>query len=91
MRCDKNSVIHVIPPNISTYIKRRVQVKETFYDGRRGKRKYLVFNWKSLKDRWNMFKFMLASFTFVYPLYESIHGFATIRDYAWFLHPKMCF
>lgn len=87
----KNSIIHVIPPNISTYAKRRVQVKETFYDGRRGNRKYLVFDWKSSRDRWNIFRFIVASYTFVYPMYESIRGFMIIREAAWFLHPVICF
>ena len=87
----KNSVIHVITPSIFTYAKRRVQVKQTFYDGRRGKRKYLVFSWRSGKDVLNLIKFTIFSLTFIFPLYESIKGYIRIRDKAWFLHPIICF
>ena len=87
----KNSVIHIIPPNILTYAKRRFQVKRTFYDARRGKRKYLVFSWNSARDRYNLIKFAFFATTFVYPLYESIKGYVQIRDTAWFLHPLLSF
>lgn len=87
----KNSLIHVITPSIINYAKRRVQVKQTFYDGRRGKRKYLVFSWRSGKDRLNLLKFVFFSLTFIFPLYESIKGYIRIRDKAWFLHPLLCF
>ena len=87
----KNSVIHIIPPNIFNYAKRRFQVKRTFYDQRRGKRKYLVFSWKSGKDRLNLIMFAFFALTFVYPTYESIKGYIKIHDRAWFLHPVLSF
>lgn len=87
----KNSVIHIIPPNIFYYAKRRVWVKETFYDGRRGNRKYLVFNWRSGRDRLNLIKLVFFTLTFIFPLFESIKGYMKIRDKAWFLHPILCF
>lgn len=85
----KNSVIHIIPPSIFYYVKRRVWVKETFYDGRRGNRKYLVFNWRSGKDRLNLIKLVFSALTFIFPLFESIQGYMKIRDKAWFLHPLL--
>ncbi|MFH1827587.1 MAG: glycosyltransferase family 2 protein [bacterium] len=85
----KNSVIHVINPDIMTYAKRRVQVKETYYDGNRGKRKYLVFSWKSGRDKLNLLKFIFFSLTFIFPLYESVRGYMKIKDRAWFLHPLL--
>lgn len=87
----KNSVIHIVPPNIFYYAKRRVWTKETFYDGWRGNRKYLVFNWRSNRDRLNLIKFIFFSLTFIIPLAQSIRGYLKIRDKAWFLHPIMCF
>lgn len=87
----KNSVIHVIGPNILTYAQRRLQVKQKFYDGRRGKRRYLVFNWQSSRDRFNAMKYVILSVTIVFPLYESIRGYVKIRDTAWFLHPILSF
>lgn len=85
----KNSVIHIIPPNIFYYAKRRVWIKETYYDGWRGDRKYLVFNWRSGKDRLNLIKFVFFALTFIFPLFESIKGYMKIRDKAWFLHPLL--
>lgn len=87
----KNSIIHVIGPNIFTYAKRRLQVKQKFYDGRRGKRRYLVFDWKSKRDRWNLIKYVFFSTTLIFPFYESIRGYKRVRDPAWFLHPILCF
>lgn len=33
----------------------------------------------------------IAMATFLIPLYHSIKGFVKIRDFAWFLHPFVCF
>ena len=86
----KNTIIHVQKPDIIRSIKRRVDLKEKFYDRYRGKRKYLVYNPNSTRDRINLIKYILFSFTLVVPLYESIRGYFRIRDIAWFLHPLIC-
>ncbi len=87
----KNSIIHVQNPNLIDLIKRRVEIKKIFYDNKRGKRKYLVFNPNSTNDRINLIKYIIFSFTILEPLFESIRGYIKIRDKAWFLHPVMCF
>lgn len=87
----KNSLIHVTNHDLLNMIKRRVEVKESFTDFRRGQRHYLVFNWYSKQDRWNLFKFILFSLTFIEPLSISIRAYLKIRNLAWFLHPVMCF
>lgn len=87
----KNSLVHVTNSDLLSLVKRRVEVKESFTDFRRGQRHYLVFNWRSKQDRWNLCKFILFSFTFIEPLSISIRGYLKIRDPAWFLHPVMCF
>lgn len=87
----KNSIIHIMKPNVIDLVKRRVHVKKIFYDGRRGKRKYLVFNPSLKQDRRNLFKYIVYSLTFVQPLFVSVKGYLKIRDRAWFLHPAMCF
>lgn len=87
----KSSIIHVARPDIGGFIKRKVQVKKNYYDGRRGRRVYLTYNPSSSKDRVNLFIFILFSLTIIEPLYESIRGFIKIRDSAWFFHPVMCF
>ena len=47
----KNSIIHVSRPDIPGQVKRRVEVKIHFTDEKQGKRKYLVYNPKSLSDQ----------------------------------------
>lgn len=87
----KNSLIHVMNPDVMKTVKRRVEVKEKFTDFRRGQRHYLVLNWQSKKDRWNLFTYIFFSLTFIEPLLVSVRGYLKIRDRAWFLHPLMCF
>lgn len=87
----KNKIIHVQNPNITAMVKRRIEIKGIFYDGRRGKRKYLVMNWRSGKDLFNLLKYILLSITVVVPLLESFRGYIKIKDRAWFLHPILCF
>jgi len=87
----KNSIIHVQNPNLIDLVKRRVEIKKIFYDKKRGKRKYLVFNPNSMNDRINLIKYIIFSLTILEPLFESIRGYMRIRDKAWFLHPVMCF
>lgn len=86
----KNSLIHAQIPNLIQSAKRRVEVKEKFYDKYRGKRKYLVYNPNSLHDRINLVKYIFFSLTIIVPLMESIRGYFKIRDRAWFLHPIIC-
>lgn len=87
----KNSIIHIITPDIVRYVTRRLHVKDKYFDKGRGKRKYLIFDWKSPRDRINVVKYVFLSFTLIYPLYESIRGYIKIKDNAWFLHPVLCF
>lgn len=86
-----NSLIHIMNPDVFTLVKRRVEVKVRYTDDRRGWRHYLVFDWQSKKDRWNLIKYVIFSLTFIQPLVLSVRGYLNIRDRAWFLHPIMCF
>lgn len=87
----KNTIIHVGKNSVFSDVKRKVQLKSEFYDKRRGKRKYLVFNWQSNRDRISLFKYIIFSLTFIEPLFESVRGYMKIRDRAWFIHPIFCF
>jgi|SRR6185369_1205889 len=87
----KNKIIHVTEATPLKLIKQRVGMKRKFFDGRRGKRSYLVMDWKSPYDRFHLAQNIFYSLTFVVPLYESLRGYIKIREAAWFLHPIMCF
>lgn len=86
----KNNIIHVSRPNIIEQVKRRVKVKKHFTDEMKGKRKYLVYNPSSGRDRINLFMYIFYSLTLLQPLYVSIRGYIKNREIAWFLHPLMC-
>lgn len=83
----KNSIIHVQPSSILVCAISRLKIKQYCYDGWRGKRKYLVFNWNSSKDKINIIKFIIYTVTLIVPIYKSLSGYIKIRDKAWFLHP----
>lgn len=87
----KNSIIHIGKKDIIHEMKRKIQLKNEYFDSNREKRKYLIFDWKSKKDRKNLLKYVIYSLTFIVPVLESIRGYIRIRDFAWFLHPLMCF
>ncbi len=85
-----NSIIHYTGTSIMEFIRRRALYKKLYYDNSRHTRRYYIFNIRSQRDRLNLAKFILYSLTIVEPLMESIRGFISVRDIAWFLHPIMC-
>lgn len=87
----KNSVIHYIGSDVLKLYQRRVVFKERFRDKYIRKRVYLIFDYNSPKDRWNLFKYMIFSLTFIQPFLRALKGYIKIREPAWFLHPVVCF
>lgn len=86
----KNAIIHTTKPGILLQVKRRIEVKKHFTDEMRGKRIYLVFNWKSHKDWIRLILYVVFTLTLVQPIGLSIVGYSKKPDIAWFLHPIMC-
>jgi hypothetical protein len=86
----KISVMHIITPSIIRMMKRRIQIKDTFFDKRKDRRKFLIYDSNSKRDRANLIKYIVFSITIVPTLYQSIRGYMKIRDSAWFLHPIIC-
>lgn len=84
----KNSVIHYIGSSILKLYRRRVFYRSQF---RGGKRAYLIFDYNSTSDKWNLFKYMIFSITFVVPFLRALKGYMRIHEPAWFLHPVVCF
>ena len=87
----KTSVIHIITSDLIRLVTRRIQLKETFFDNRRDRRRFLIFDWNSRKDRINLLKYIVFSVTIIPTLLQSVRGYLKIRDSAWFLHPLICF
>lgn len=86
----KNNIIHSTAMTLSSLIKKRIRYLNMYYAGEVEKRRYLVFNPKSFKDKVNLFKFIFYTVTFIEPLSQSIKGFLKVHDPAWFLHPLIC-
>lgn len=87
----KNSMIHYIGSDVLKLYQRRVVFKERFRDKYIRKRVYLIFDYNSPKDRWNLFKCMIFSLTFIQPFLRALKGYMKVREPAWFLHPVVCF
>ena len=87
----KNSVVHYTGTNIFRFMQGRVTIKEKFYNRKKDKRSYFVFDPHSSRDRLNLLRFIVFSLTFIEPLLLSFIGFLAVREAAWFLHPVVCF
>ncbi|MCK5548170.1 MAG: hypothetical protein KAI64_04100, partial [Thermoplasmata archaeon] len=55
------------------------------------KRRYKVFDSRRRGDIIRLILFIIATLTVLKPLADSLRGFAKKKDYAWFLHPVVCF
>jgi len=85
----KDDIIHLTGyKNISRFLYRRKLFMEQFHIKRHSNRRYSVY---TPKDKLKLFVFILYALTFVKPFYDSIRGYIKIQDFAWFLHPFLCF
>ncbi len=87
----KNSIIHYSGGNVTEYIRRRTTYKRQNYDMQRTKRRYLVYDPSSARDRRNLIRFIVYSLSVVPMIFESVWGYIHKKDSAWFLHPVVCF
>lgn len=88
----KEDIVHLKRTKISYFIKfllRRKHIMETQYFDRINKRRYAVFVPET--DTIHLIKYVIYSLTFVKPTYDAVRGYIKVRDYAWFLHPLVCF
>lgn len=51
-------------------------------------RRYSVYEKKDFRK---LLLFIVIGLTIVKPLFDSTRGYLKVRDFAWFLHPMMCF
>jgi len=90
----KDSITHISGHgNVGHYLKRRMLFVRQYYLGKNNnsynkKRRYSLYE---SKDFWKLIIFIAISVTFVIPLIDSLRGYRKIADFAWFLHPVMCF
>lgn len=83
-------VIHDTAVDLRSLMRKRMLFLKYYNMNRSVNRRYYVFNPESNKDRKRLFLFIVYTITIVRPLMDSIRGFISIPDAAWFLHPVMC-
>lgn len=85
----KDTIIHLTNNKIFPFLKRRKYFIEKYQFEDMNKRRYHIYD--SRKDKMKLIKYIIFSSTFIIPTLEALRGFYKVRDYAWFLHPFMCF
>lgn len=91
----KDSILHLTGYNsIWHFLWRRMLFVEQYHLGgsgiaKRSARRYSVY--EPPQDTPRLIWFICISLTLVVPLWDSMRGFKKIQDFAWFLHPIMCF
>lgn len=85
----KNDMIHHTAVTISRLIEKRLAFLDTYYLSPI-ERRYLIYDPRKISDRIKLGLFFIYTVTFVKPLSDSLEGFLTIPDIAWFVHPVVC-
>ena len=85
----KDSIAHYTNNKFLPFLKRRRYFIEKYHFQDQGKRRYSIYEPK--KDRKKLLRYVFISSTLIIPTIDSIRGFLKIRDFAWFIHPLMCF
>ena len=85
----KDSIIHLTDTSFVSFLRRRRYFIEKYHFVDQSKRRYSIYDPK--QDKLGLVLFIIYTSTFVLPLIDSMRGFIKIKDFAWFLHPFMCF
>ncbi len=88
----KEDIIHNKKTKFSYFIKfliRRKYIMEIQYFEQVKKRRYAVY--MPNEDKLGLLKYIVYSLTFVKPTIDALRGYLKVRDFAWFLHPFVCF
>ncbi|MBI5613911.1 glycosyltransferase family 2 protein [Candidatus Gottesmanbacteria bacterium] len=89
----KTDVAHDTAVSIPQLIKKRIAFLNKYFlksNVQSPQRRYFIYNPRSLRDRVNLFLFVLYTITLIKPLFDSIKVYVRKHDPASFLHPLMC-
>ena len=80
---------HKTGGNLFHFLKKRYRygLQHAFNPNRR----WHLVDFRKPKDIARLLWFILCSLTLIQPVMLSVRGYAKIRDWAWFLHPVVCF
>ena len=85
----KTDIWHRTAEDVLSFFRKRKRYVIILYLKKLSVRRYHIFNVK--KDKLKLILFVLLSVTFIEPFLRACRGFITKRDFAWFLHPFVCF
>lgn len=84
----KTSIWHKTGEEFSSFVKRKIRYAGVYFRDKNLRRYHL---YDSKNDKFNLAIYIFLSLTIVEPLWQSMRGFSKIRDWAWFIHPVLCF
>lgn len=85
----KNDVIHHTAVTISRLIAKRLAFLDSYYLTDT-ERRYLIFDPRKLQDRMKLLRFIIYTLTGIKPFIDSLRGYFSKPDLAWFVHPIVC-
>lgn len=87
----KNDIFHDTSDTLGNLIRKRVSYFENHGIALAAVRRYKVFDSANKNDILKLILFVFYTVTIVKPLFDASRGFIAKRDFAWFLHPIVCF
>lgn len=85
----KTSLWHKSGESFFNYFyKRRKYALELYFKKKHNRRFHLYY---PSKDRMKLVRYVFYSLAGIEPFIQSVRGYVTIQDPAWFLHPLICF
>lgn len=86
----KNDIIHDTSDTLGKLIKKRIEYFSHHHVGLAVNRRYKVFDPNNYRDALLLLSFIVYTITILRPLFDAFRGFLKKRDFAWFLHPIVC-
>lgn len=86
----KNDIIHDTSDRLSNLVRKRIRYFNQHGLKQGAKRRYKVFDPSNRKDKIKLLLFIFYTITLIRPLFDSLRGFIRKPDFAWFLHPLVC-
>lgn len=86
----KTDIIHDTSDTLGKLIRKRISYFSQHHVDLAEKRRYKVFDSESKKDNLLLCLFIVYTITIIRPFFDALRGFIKKRDFAWFLHPIVC-
>jgi glycosyltransferase involved in cell wall biosynthesis len=84
----ETEIWHKTGERFFNFFKRKLRYANVYFKDKK-LRRYHLFDPK--KDKVRLVFFIVFSLTLIEPIFQSTKGFVKKKDFAWFLHPVICF